>query len=248
MSIFEQPAEQNQAPQETQTQESFVDKLAAERGDNWRDPEVIAKGKLESDNHIKELERQLEEMREDLSKQDYANQLLQQLQNKAPASTADPVVAPNNEGGTTQANTQPEISEDVLKSLVEKTLTDRETANTKQQNIDLVTQQMQEKYGTDAQMVINRKAEELGITAARMEELASESPSAFLTLIGEPGVASPNLTRGSVNTNGLGQASVERDFAYYQKMRRENRSGYYSPKVQQQMMEDRIRLGDRWGS
>lgn len=248
MSIFEQPAPQNQAPQEQQNQDSFVEKLASERGDNWRDPEVIAKGKIESDTHIKELERQLEEMREDLSKQDYANQLLQQLQNKAPASTAESVVAPTHEGGTTEANTQPEISEDVLKSLVEKTLTEREFANTKQQNIDSVTQQMQEKYGTDAQMIINRKAEELGITAQRMEELASESPSAFLTLIGEPGVPSPNLTRGSVNTNGLGQASTERDFSYYQKMRRENRSGYYSPKVQQQMMEDRMRLGDRWGS
>jgi len=248
MSIFkEQPAEPTVEDTKEQTQESFVAKLAAERGESWKDPEVIAKGKLEADAHITELERQLEEIREDLNKQDYSAQLLEQLQGKAPDPTKDPVVS-NNDGGTTPADTKPEVSEDVLKSLVEKTLTERETANTKQQNIDLVTQQMTEKYGTDAQMVIARKAEELGIQKNRMEELASESPSAFLTLIGEPGVASPvNLTRGSVNTNGLGQASSERDFSFYQKMRRENRSQYYTPKVQQQMMEDRQRLGDRFG-
>lgn len=247
MSIFEKQAEPTTESTGDNNPESFVEKLAAERGENWRDPEVIAKGKIESDNHIKNLERQLEELRGDLSKQDYASQLLEQLQGKAPNPTKEPVVAQNNDGGTTQANTQPEISEDVLKSLVEKTLTERESANTKQQNVDLVTQQMTEKYGTDAQMVINRKAEELGITADRMEELASESPSAFLTLIGEPGVANPvNLTRGSVNTNGLGQASTERDSAYYSQMRKENRSLYYTPKIQRQMMEDAERLGDRF--
>lgn len=248
-SIFKSPEAETPATPETTTQESFVAKLAAERGEQWNDPEVIAKGKIEADTHIIELERQLNEMREDLSKQDYSAQLLEQLQNKAPNPTKESVVSNNNDGGATPANTQPDVSEDVLKSLVEKTLTERDTANTKQQNVDLVTQQMTEKYGTDAESVVTGKAKELGLTADRMEELAAESPSAFLALIGEPNVAAPvNMTRGSVNTNGLGQASSEKDFKYYQKMRRENRSGYYTPKMQQQMMEDRLRLGDRFGN
>ena len=249
MSIFnEQPETQPQEQAPETNQESFVAKLAAERGDKWNDPEVIAKGKLEADTHIVELERQLEEMREDLGKQDYASKLLEQLQGKAPDPTKDPVVS-KNDGGTTTEHTTPEISEDVLKSLVEKTLTERESASTKQQNVDVVTQKMTEMYGTDAPTIINRKAEELGITKDRMEELASESPSAFLTLIGQPGVATPvNLTRGTVNTNGMGQASSERDFSYYQNMRRENRSGYYTPTMQKQMMADKVRLGDRFGN
>lgn len=249
-SIFEKQPETTPeaAPEanETETQESFVAKLAQERGEKWSDPEVIAKGKIEADNYIKQLEAQLEEMRGDLSKQDYAAQLLEQLQGKAPDSPTEPVVS-NNERGATEENTTPEVSEDVLKSLVEKTLTEREAANTKQQNIDLVSQQMTEKYGTEAAARVQSKAEELGLSAERMEELAAESPSAFLALIGEPPAQAPTMTRGSVNTSGLGQASSERDFGYYQKMRRENRSLYYTPKIQQQMMEDRMRLGNRFG-
>ncbi len=248
MSIFNEPNNpEPQGEQQGSNPESFVAKLAAERGDTWNDPEVIAKGKIEADNHIKDLERQLEEMREDLGKQDYASQLLDQLQGKAPDSTKDPVVS-NNDGSTPKANTQPEVSEDVLKSLVEKTLTERDSANTKQQNVDLVSQRMTEKYGTEAQAIVTAKAKDLGMTTERMEELASESPTAFLTLIGEPAGAAPvNMTRGSINTSGLGQASTERDASYYSKMRKENRSQYYTPKIQQQMMDDAKRLGSNFG-
>lgn len=255
MSIFkEQPAAENQeAPAAadeattTETQESFVAKLAKERGEKWSDPEVIAKGKIEADNYIKQLEAQLEELRGDLGKQDYAAQLLAQLQGKAPDTTTEPA-ASKNASGAGQEHTTPEISEDVLKSLVEKTLTEREAANTKQQNIDLVTQQMTEKYGTEAVARVQSKAQELGLSTDRMEELAAESPSAFLALIGEPPMKAPTMTRGSVNTAGMGNVGGgERNFAYYQKLRRENRSQYYTPKVQQQMMEDRMRLGDRFG-
>lgn len=255
MSIFkEEPVAENQeAPvaadqaEQTETQESFVAKLAKERGEQWADPEVIAKGKIEADSYIKKLEAQLEELRGDLGKQDYAAQLLAQLQGKAPQSTTEPVVS-KDASGAGQEHTTPEISEDVLKSLVEKTITDRESANTKKQNIDLVSQQMTEKYGTEASARVKSKAQELGLSAARMEELAAESPSAFLALIGEPPMKAPTMTRGSVNTSGLGSATGgDRNFAYYQKMRRENRSQYYTPKVQQQMMEDRARLGDRFG-
>jgi len=36
--------------------------------------------------------------------------------------------------------------------------------------------------------------------------------------------------------------------AYYQKLRRENRNMYYSAKTQQQMFEDKARLGDKFGA
>ena len=57
--------------QETPSQESFLDKLVQAKGENWKDPEVLAKGKLEADGYIKNLEDQLSQMREDLKKQEY---------------------------------------------------------------------------------------------------------------------------------------------------------------------------------
>ena len=66
---------QNNENQEqvTPTQESFLDKLVQAKGENWRDPETLAKGKLEADGYIKNLEDQLATMREDMKKQDYQN-------------------------------------------------------------------------------------------------------------------------------------------------------------------------------
>ena len=96
MSVFtegtatEQTTQPEQQTAETTTpQESFVAKLVEAKGENWKDPEVLAKGKLEADNYISELESQLAQMREDMSKQDYAKSLLDQLQDKA----ADPTTA-----------------------------------------------------------------------------------------------------------------------------------------------------------
>lgn len=256
MSVFSEESptvDQTQAEQQptetTAPQESFVAKLVEAKGENWKDPEVLAKGKLEADNYIKELERQLKEMQEDMSKQDYAKSLLDQLQNKA----ADPITAktamPNNDtGGTTGGNTNPSLSEEDLKSLVEKTLTAREQENTVKQNLAIVDQELEKSYGTEARATIQKKAEELGISLQRMQEIASESPSAFFTLIGEPKKSFNPMVQGSVRTEGVNmQASTDRNWDYYQKLRRENRNLYYTPKVQRQLMEDKARLGDRFG-
>ena len=254
--VFDQaqkPAEQSQESQAQQMtaeqQESYLAKLVATKGENWKDPEVLAKGKLEADGYIKNLEDQLAQMREDMQKQDYAKTLLEELQNKATSPTSvKSAVANNNNGGTnTDGNTPPQVSEDVLKSLVEKTLTARDRDNTVKQNLAIVDQELEKTYGTEAPAVVQKKAQELGLTVQRLQELASESPNAFFNLIGEPKKSFQPIVQGSVRTEGVNmQASSERNFDFYQKLRRENKSLYYTPKVQREMMADAARLGAKW--
>ena len=56
------------------------------------------------------------------------------------------------------------------------------------------------------------------------------------------------MVQGSVRTDGVNmQASTERDWSYYQNLRRENRNLYYTPKIQRQLMEDKSRLGSKFG-
>jgi hypothetical protein len=257
-SVFDQaqqPPVQSQESQAQQTtteqQESYLAKLVATKGDNWKDPEVLAKGKLEADGYIKNLEDQLSQMREDMQKQDYAKTLLEELQNKAASPTnAKSVVANNNNnGGTeTEGNTQPQVSEDILKSLVEKTLSAREREAVVKNNLTLVDQELEKTHGTEAAAYVQKKAQELGLSLQRMQELAAESPSAFFNLIGEPKKTFQPLVQGTVRTEGVNtQASTDRNWNYYQKLRRENKNLYYTPKVQQQLMEDKVRLGDKFG-
>ena len=244
-----QPEQSSEAQgQETPSQESYLQKLVETKGENWKDPEVLAKGKLEADGYIKNLEDQLGQMREDLKKQEYQAQILDQLQNKATESTAVKPEVSNNNGSTTEGNTNPTLSEEDLKSLVEQTLNQREIDSTVSNNLKLVDEELEKSYGTEAQAKIQEKAQELGMSMERIKESAAESPNAFFALIGEPKKTFSPMVQGSVRTEGVNmQASAERDWSYYQKLRRENRNLYYTPKIQQQLMEDKSRLGSKFG-
>ena len=257
MSVFSEEAQPN-APQETEQTtetteptESYVAKLVEAKGENWKDPEVLAKGKLESDRYISELEAQLNQLREDLKKEDYAEKILQEIRNKATDTNTVNQSLPNNDTvGTAQDDTpQSSLSEEDLKSLVEKTLTEREMQSTVAQNLKVVDEELVKQYGTEAQKTVAKKAEELGISLDRMKEIASESPTAFFALIGEGKKNFNPMVNSSVRTEGVNlQPSTERDWNYYQKLRRENRDLYYTPKVQQQLMQDKLRLGEKFGA
>jgi|TARA_B100000927_G_scaffold91303_1_gene73853 hypothetical protein len=235
--------------QETPQQESFLDKLVQAKGENWKDPEVLAKGKLEADGYIKNLEDQLSQMREDLKKQEYKNEVLDQLQTKAAETTAATNEVPNNNSSTKEQNTTATFSEEDLKSLVEKTLGQRELEAKVQGNLQLVDKELEGSFGTEAKAQIEKKAEELGMSIDRLRDIAAESPNAFFALIGENKRPVNPIVAGSVRTEGVNmQSSTERNFDYYQKLRRENRNLYYSAKTQQQMFEDKSRLGEKFGA
>lgn len=250
MSVFDQAETKQQSDdtqqqtQEDQTTESWVKKLVEERGEKWSDPEVIAKGKYESDKYIGDLERQLSEMREDLSKNEYAKTLLETLQGKA-GDTASPKPE-EKQGSTAEANTTNDASD--LESLVEEAIRKREAQQTASQNLKQVDDTLQEAYGTEAASIVKQKASELGMSLERLQEIASESPTAFIRLIGEAKVSEKVATpKSSVNTQSdTFNKSGEKNWEYYQNLRRTNSKQYYSPKVQNQLMADRQRLGDRF--
>jgi len=234
---------------ENQEQQSFLDKLVQAKGENWRDPETLAKGKLEADGYIKNLEDQLANMREDIKKQDYQNEILTQLQNKATETSAVKTEVPNNNTSVNTQDTTGVVNEEDLKSLVEKTLNQRELQAKVQTNLQFVDKELEGSFGTEAKAQIERKATELGMSVDRLRDIAAESPNAFFALIGENKRPVNPMVSGSVRTEGVNmQSSTERDFNYYQKLRRENRNLYYSAKTQQQMFEDKSRLGDKFGA
>ena len=250
MSLF-QTTEQNQNADQSNppsNQEGWLKKVVEAKGEKWSNPEVLAKGKLEADSYIKQLEDQLNELRDELGKQDYSKELLTQLQNKAQVPTnGNPVVPNDNKGGSQQAQTNATLSDEQIKDLVNSALTEREKQNTVKQNIETVEQELVNKYGTEAETLLVKKAKELGMTVERLGAIASESPTAFFTLIGEAKKETPSFINGSIKTEGANmQASSERNFKFYQELRKKNRKQYFSPEVQQAMFKDRQRLGEKF--
>lgn len=248
MSVFDQTTGQETevAPAaEPQTNESYVAKLVQERGAQWSDPEAIAKGKIEADQHINNLEAQLAEMRKDLEKQDYAKTLLEQVQNKAGGATPNPEPSTPH-GAEAEQHTTAETPD--IQSLVEEALKAREAKQTVDQNVAQVDAAMTEKFGTEAAKVVADKASALGLSLDRLQGLAAESPSAFMALIGEaPQVPNPSAPHSSVNTTSESfTGNSAKGFQHFQQMRRDNPTRYYTPEVQKQMIAARDAMGDNF--
>lgn len=226
-------------------EEDWLDKVVREKGEQWQDPKVIAKGYVNAQEYIKQLEQQTAELKEDLGKKDYVEDLLKQLQQGQAKPPAGEPAVETNSGTGTDGNTSLEVSEETLKSLIDQTLTQRESQNTAAQNLAEAESKLGELYGTEAQKKVEERSKELGMSFDKLKAIAEESPSAFLELMGAPKKPSNPITSGTVNTDAasFNQPST-RDFQYYQKLRRENSKLYYSPKIQNQMLKDRMDMGE----
>lgn len=246
MSIFEDDNNQNVKTAEAtqdQTNQSFVQKLAEAKGDKWRDPEVIAKGKLDADAYIEQLKAQVEELKKLAERGAKVEDLVAKLDQKAAQTTSANSQA-SNSSGATATNTKSAISEEDIQSLVEKTLTQREQRQTLDQNISQVDRQLKEMFGTEAGNKLKEKAAQLGLGLDELKNVAGKSPTAFFTLIGEKPKEFSPMTSGTIRTEGVSnqQSAGTRNNAYYQKMRKENPRLFNQS--QQQMVQDRVRLGD----
>jgi len=248
--VFDSATTDNTATESTnaETPSSFVDQLVGD-GKKFRDVESLAKGKLEADRHIADITKTLNELREEVAKQDYAKTLLEQLQSKgAESGTAKTEDSTQTRNSATEDTTQ--NREVDIEALVEQAITKKEKARTFEQNIAAANEAMVSQYGEKAGEVVKVRSQELGISVERLKEIAAESPTAFLQLVTGSAKKTPEkvVMQGSVRQDSLTSNTSERTFQYYQKMRKENKSLYYSPKVQRMLMDDRLRLGDKFYS
>jgi len=233
--------------QQTQTKESFVDHLVGD-GKKFRDIEALAKGKLEADKHISEITKTLDELRAELAKQDYAKNLLEQMSKGSETGTEQPPPVTTSSSNT--ENTTQSASD--FEALVEKVITAKEKSKTASQNISVVGEEMQKQYGDKTADVLKAKSLELNMSLDRLKEIAAESPTAFFQLIGvkkmgeKTSTSTGVTTQSTIRSENFNSYSQDRNFDYYQKLRKENRSLYYSPKIQNTMLQDRERLGDRF--
>lgn len=236
-SIFDapttEPADETTTSQEAHTTDDWVTEVVKEKGDQWSDPQVLAKGYAHAQARIKELE----ELAKKAEEQDYAKKLLEQIQAKQADEVTPSTPEPAPKSDTEQQDNTSLRPEDI-ESLLEKTLSKRE-------KIAKVETALKEKFGDSANAAVHKAAKENGLSIERMQQLAEESPQAFLRLVGEPEAKQPNTTvKGAVSsTAGFNSGGQERTQSYYSKLRRENRKLYDNPKVQRQMFEDRLRLG-----
>ncbi len=214
---------------------NYVEKLVEQKGSEaFKDIQTIAKSKLESDAHIAQLENQLKEMREDLQNRPSEEEIKEMVKK----------LAGDREGSQSQTTNTAGMSEDVIKSLLNTTLDERETMQTAQSNIQKVEQALAERFGETAKEDTTKRLAAIGMSLEEGMKMAESKPDAFLTLVGAPAQKQTNSQmQTEVNSTGMSTSSTEQGYSYWQKLRKENPSLYYTPKMQLQMGEARARIG-----
>lgn len=226
---------------------SYRDKLVGD-GKKFKTDEDLARGKIEADEFIERLQRENQEMRQDLQTRATLEQLIEkqgQLK-KNDASIEQPII-PAPERLETSPN-KPAVTAEQIAAIVKKTMTDEQRQNTATQNINYCVDELKKLWGPSYVQKLVSVGEELGLDQAYMDNLAKTSPKALLALVGEKKQASEESTRLPQSTQrttiqNTYQKTGEKDWQYYTDLRRTKPGEYYSPRIQNEI-ERRVMKGE----
>lgn len=230
------------APIDVQTKdEDNLDSIAQKFGVTATpENEKLLRAKKEADTFIEQLKREADEMRKEVSSKATIDEIMTQIRalSPRPPQVEQPQTPPN-------ANTAtPEELETVVAKLLEK----RTTEDRVKSNRQLVEEKLAEKWGADAQVNLNRKAKELGVTVDHLKSLALESPSVLFAALGfnsaTTQVAPPVAPRSTQRLPETPGSDGKRTRAFYQALKQRNPNEYFSPKIRQQEMKDALALGE----
>ncbi len=207
----------------------YLTELVGE-GKKFKSPAELAKGKYHSDMTIEVLKKKLDDLNKELNTRVSLEQFLDKQKN--PDTVTPPVVPPVDNQGV--------LDDSTLEERLLKILEAREAQKTTESNSQKVSRVLQEQFGDQAQVLINNKAKELGMSTQALKELASKTPTAFFRLVGvdesaqrtPAGVVAPRQA-----TNSFGnQGTVVKNQAYYEKMKRDDPKQYFKPSTTSEMM------------
>ena len=206
------------------------------------DLEKLAQGKYESDKFISTLQQELAELRKKADQGMSVKDLLEELRKQ---QSAPPV----NNGEPTPVNppASPQNTDDLAK-IVRDTLDSTERERREAANKATVVSKLNEEFGGNAGAELAKKANELGISVKRLEEIGKESPIALFNLLG---LGSPRNIPGST-TVPTGRVQMpntntgDRTKKYYDELYRTNPAARHDSKITAQKHRDALRLGDRF--
>jgi len=222
----------------------YLTELVGE-GKKFKDVKSLAEGKFQSDSYIKVLEKRLDEMRGDYLKMREENTARANLQDlvtelrKSQASTETP---PANAD-------QPNQPIDV-EAIVSTKLQQYELEKKRQENFNLVKDELQKRYGSNYKQTVKNQLDDLGLTEEDLNDMARKQPKALLRTLGLDKPVQQDYSAPPRNQqrrdNFAPTGTKERTWSYYQELRRKDPLAWSDRKTAVQMQEDAIALGDKF--
>jgi hypothetical protein len=208
-------------------------------GKKYKDPDAVAKAIIEKDRFIEQLKAEKAEVLRDLTTRqvpDRSQEILDRLNalNTRPA-TESPVTEP-----TERVEVKGLSEDDVLKLLQQRDAKARAEAN-----VNAVKAELKKKFGDQYQTALNTLQEKMGVDQKFLDNIAAQSPAAFMQLLGgekpEAVFTPPTSTRPETfkPTNTGPQPR-----SHYLKLKAENRSEYDKPATQNKMYKDAMAMGE----
>lgn len=230
---------------------SLVAELVGE-GKKFSTIEDLAKGKLESDQFIEQLQNENR----------LARQQLEELEAKKAkeASVSELINAVKNANKTAEAEGNQPISEESLSKMVREIMQGEHEAQTRATNRARAQKAVLEKVNGNveaAKSYLAESAKSLNMSVSDLESLSETSPSAFLKLVDSvptTGSQSSSALHSGRNTMSM-EGSAKQDVIdghhtkhYYNKLKAEIGAAKYwnDTKIQGQYAKDAMALGDRF--
>ncbi len=215
--------------------------------EKYHDEKGIARALIEKENFIKQLKNETAGLRSELASRSKVEETVDRLLSMRTNESGSNSPAPT--GGQPAQPNASETKQGLTLEEVEALLAKRQADAQAAQNLEITKQKLQETYGTEWQKVVAKKGKEIGESAEFFDALARKNPNALFALLGAPEKkpSEPSLFEGTVNTTsqvlGNGGVTTDRTYAYYEKIKKANPNEYWSPRVQNQMHKDALRLG-----
>jgi hypothetical protein len=159
-------------------------------GKKYKSAEDALRSVPHAQEHIKTLEQELAEAREELTKRRTTQELIDELKS----------------GNQVESTAQePALDTDRIEELVAQTLERKERQTKAKSNASSVAQKFTEKFGDQAESAYNQIAKESGLTVEQLNNLSATSPNAVLRLAGIDGKISTTVAKPSstINTQAL---------------------------------------------
>lgn len=220
----------------------FVELVGEDK--KFKTPQDLAKGKAESDLFIDRLQTENAELRKDLK----AITTLAELTDKwalMQKQQTDPQVFEDNQSQKTVSEA---LTPEKLESILNSKLSEHEKLKVRQTNASFVREELKKTFGDRFSSKLKTELDNLGLTEEQANKMAEEQPKAFLRLFqGSSGKSDSfqSPPKSAINAPFMPN-TVERTQKHYDLLREQNPNLYWSPKVQNQLHDDAIRLGERF--
>lgn len=205
--------------------------------DMWK---AIAKGKVEADTYINFKNKEFDTLRQDylgLRDQVSTGRKLEEVIDQL-SRTKQLEDDGNNPAGDVKE--KPQFDPSQLDSIVAAKLEEAQERKRQAENFRTVETKLKEQYGNNYSAVLKQKSDELGLSQEWVNDTARKYPEVLfraLSLDRQP-AESFQAPVSSTRVSGFTPAVTKRNNAYYEKMRRENPTEYWSGKMQLQILED----------